>query len=337
MASKGSSSSCATSTAEYVFINDPTRQELTQPLKACKAFIKHLKQYFAVASAKSALAGSAHTIDKSIVIVGCGESRLIDEYVRSTQCPYPVYADPTLKVMRTLGCSRWAGFFPGERTDYTKENGNAMKAIATSLYDVARAFRPTTPCADDCGTTSETASTVTDKTAKPTKQRSTASHALRKRISKDGLRGGPFLQVGGEFLFEQGELVWCHRMRSSRGHTSPKTLRDVLDPTDHGPPPPAKDEPRAADDAEKTLTRTGTASTAAPSTQAWSKAEYVLLPGSHIIQQATPAEPSDETAHHGGLAPPLPRSATGTVRSIPRSRLSAKPTSCISESSVGSS
>lgn len=46
---------------------------------------------------------------------------------------------------------------------------------------------------------------------------------------KDALAGGPMSQVGGEFLFEDGEPIWCHRMQSIRGHADFKTLRRVLD------------------------------------------------------------------------------------------------------------
>ena len=45
-------------------------------------------------------------------------------------------------------------------------------------------------------------------------QRRDPESPLRKR---DLLRGGNMLQVGGEFLFENGKIIWCHRMRDVRG------------------------------------------------------------------------------------------------------------------------
>jgi hypothetical protein len=42
------------------------------------------------------------------------------------------------------------------------------------------------------------------------------------------LQGGDFKQVGGEFLFEDGEPVWVHRMRNTRDHCEVQTLRKVL-------------------------------------------------------------------------------------------------------------
>ena len=41
--------------------------------------------------------------------------------------------------------------------------------------------------------------------------------------------GGPYSQLGGEFLWEDGELVWCHRMRNTRDHTEVGVLREMLE------------------------------------------------------------------------------------------------------------
>lgn len=42
------------------------------------------------------------------------------------------------------------------------------------------------------------------------------------------LAGGPFTQDGGEWLFQGGELRWCHRMRNSSDHTETEELKKVL-------------------------------------------------------------------------------------------------------------
>ena len=41
-------------------------------------------------------------------------------------------------------------------------------------------------------------------------------------------KGGSYVQVGGELLFQDGELVWCHRMRTTRDHTEIEDLRKIL-------------------------------------------------------------------------------------------------------------
>ncbi|KAI4127857.1 MAG: hypothetical protein LQ347_004427 [Umbilicaria vellea] len=44
----------------------------------------------------------------------------------------------------------------------------------------------------------------------------------------DALKGGDVKQIGGEFLFEGGEVVWCHRMQNTRDHAEVEVLREVL-------------------------------------------------------------------------------------------------------------
>jgi hypothetical protein len=45
---------------------------------------------------------------------------------------------------------------------------------------------------------------------------------------KKALKGGDLKQVGGEFLFEDGECTWVHRMKTTRGHTEVSDLRALL-------------------------------------------------------------------------------------------------------------
>lgn len=42
-------------------------------------------------------------------------------------------------------------------------------------------------------------------------------------------RGGNPMQVGGEFLWQDGRVRWCHRMRNYRDHTEMEVLRKVLE------------------------------------------------------------------------------------------------------------
>lgn len=49
---------------------------------------------------------------------------------------------------------------------------------------------------------------------------------IRKR---DVFKGGNLMQIGGEFLFDGGEVVWCHRMRSMRDHAEVGVVRRVLE------------------------------------------------------------------------------------------------------------
>lgn len=41
-------------------------------------------------------------------------------------------------------------------------------------------------------------------------------------------KGGNWLWVGGEFLVEGGQVVWCRRMRDYRGHSDVEAVRRLL-------------------------------------------------------------------------------------------------------------
>src|SRR6266487_3350361 len=45
------------------------------------------------------------------------------------------------------------------------------------------------------------------------------------KSGRGALKGGDIKQVGGEFMFEDGNVVWCHRMPNTRGHTEVIELR----------------------------------------------------------------------------------------------------------------
>ena len=42
-------------------------------------------------------------------------------------------------------------------------------------------------------------------------------------------RGGHMLWVGGEFLFRDSEVVWCHRMKTYRGHAEIDVVKKILE------------------------------------------------------------------------------------------------------------
>ncbi len=48
------------------------------------------------------------------------------------------------------------------------------------------------------------------------------------RAGRDMMKGGDFYQVGGEFMFEDERVTWCHRMRNTRDHAEIVEMRKVL-------------------------------------------------------------------------------------------------------------
>jgi len=41
--------------------------------------------------------------------------------------------------------------------------------------------------------------------------------------------GGNVLQIGGEFLFQDGQVVWGHRMKNMRGHADMDVIKRILE------------------------------------------------------------------------------------------------------------
>ena len=56
------------------------------------------------------------------------------------------------------------------------------------------------------------------------------------RSGRKAFSGGDYWQVGGEFLFEDGQVRWCHRMKNTRDHAEVPELKKQLGLDDERPP-----------------------------------------------------------------------------------------------------
>ncbi|KAL1642917.1 hypothetical protein SLS58_005159 [Diplodia intermedia] len=125
----------------------------------------------------------------NIIVVGCGSPSMIPAYKAYTGCPFPIFADPTRALYRALGMSFSLDMGP-RRPEY-------MRGIAPPAWIAG--------------------------------QLKQVGQQTRRQGVRRAMRGGNWLQVGGEFLFDDGDVVWCHRMRNYRDHTEIKTLRRILE------------------------------------------------------------------------------------------------------------
>ncbi|KAI9767767.1 MAG: hypothetical protein M1840_005448 [Geoglossum simile] len=118
----------------------------------------------------------------SIVIVGCGHTELIPMYTEATQCPFPIYADPSRKLYDQLGMSRTLSL-GNKKPDYMRSSilAGVFKSVVQGV-----------------------------------------------KSGSGATKGGDIRQVGGEFMFEEGKVVWCHRMKNTRDHSEIPELRRVL-------------------------------------------------------------------------------------------------------------
>jgi len=124
-------------------------------------------------------------IPTSIIVIGCGSPELIRQYKANTQCPFPIFADPTRLIFKHLGMGITFDPLGKKRPEYMKD----IDVIKWSHGQIKEVF---------------------------------ATKGKKK------FRGGNLFQIGGEFLFQDGEVHWCHRMRNMRGHAEIEVIRRVL-------------------------------------------------------------------------------------------------------------
>lgn len=119
-------------------------------------------------------------VPTSIVLISCGKPDLIPTYQKFTDNGhFPVFTEPTRRLFRTLGM-KWSMSI-GDRPEYMREV-SVLDCLKGNVRDIGGSLKD--------------------------------PEGIRKR---DVFRGGHLFQVGGEFLFENGMVVWCHRMRHMRG------------------------------------------------------------------------------------------------------------------------
>lgn len=123
--------------------------------------------------------------------------------------------------------------------------------------------------------------------------------------------GGDYRQVGGEFLFANGKVMWCHRMRNTRDHAEVEELRRQLKIEEPGKRELNGESPRA----RKRWSTAGLGAglgrrlssrrrSWAPNSYAQSEARRGSPPGMEGLKEEETATPKDALAKLEGKAPP---------------------------------
>jgi hypothetical protein len=202
---------------------------------ACQAYLKAIsdnitmQEYFSIPT------------PTSIVVIGCGHPELIPFYKLKTGCPFPIYAEPSRALFKRLGMIlslnigmkrpeymkdispvAWAA---GQMTTIRKGIKARQAELNKAKLEASERKRRQAELDNDVAQLEM----MEEQQSAPSIVASSFGEdklAIRKR---DVVKGGNIFQIGGEFLFEEGEVVWCHRMRNYRNHAEVSVIRKVLE------------------------------------------------------------------------------------------------------------
>ncbi|KAF6844836.1 hypothetical protein CMUS01_00633 [Colletotrichum musicola] len=173
-----------------------------------------------------------------IAVVGCGNPGLIDMYLQETNCPFPVYTDPTRRLFENLGMTRTLAL--GHRPAYMRKS--IVKAAAESVVQGLKQVKSglATKAGDHRQVGGEflfEPVELMSPNGTPFAERQ-IEEALRNSkkedVSKEGIDG-----EGGDddgYEPEEKKVTWCHRMRSTRDHAEIPELMEILGLTGAGKP-----------------------------------------------------------------------------------------------------
>jgi len=202
---------------------------------ACQAYLKAIsdnitmQEYFSI------------PIPTSIVVIGCGHPELIPFYKLKTGCPFPIYAEPSRALFKRLGMVMSLNIGT-KRPEYMKDISPVAWAAGqiTTIRKGIKARQAELNKAKIEASERRRRQAELDNDVAQLEAMEEAESArsivassfgedklsIRKR---DVIKGGNIFQIGGEFLFEEGEVLWCHRMKNYRNHAEVSVIRKVLE------------------------------------------------------------------------------------------------------------
>lgn len=207
---------------------------------ACQAYLKALsdnitmQEYFSIPT------------PTSIIVIGCGHPELIPFYKLKTGCPFPIYAEPSRALFKRLGMVlsvnigmkrpeymkdispvAWAA---GQITTIQKGVKMRQAELNKSKLEASERRRRQAEIDKDVARLEQLEAQEEERSITTSSigsgGRGEDKLVIRKR---DVVKGGNIFQIGGEFLFEEGEVVWCHRMKNYRNHAEVDVIRKVLE------------------------------------------------------------------------------------------------------------
>lgn len=169
-------------------------------------------------------------ISTFMVVVGCGDPELIDMYVEATNCPFPIYTDPTRSLFDELGMSKTLAM--GTKPAYVKKSmwKSTLDSIGQGLRFVPRGLALKSGDHRQVGGEFlfEPLDLLTPLST-PRGERPMAMGSFQ-----DPSSGGR--EGGDDGPVEEKRVTWCHRMKTTRDHAEMPELMEVLGLDGHGEP-----------------------------------------------------------------------------------------------------
>jgi hypothetical protein len=139
----------------------------------------------------------------SIRIVGCGSHTLIPSYIEQTNCPYPIFADPSKKLYNLLGMARTLSL-GNKDPEYIRHTlvAGMVKSIAQGLKRIGSG--DILQAGDIKQVGGEFLFEVTGGDVRLSKSK--AANESLKRV----------------------DVTWCHRMKNTRDHAELPDLKKAL-------------------------------------------------------------------------------------------------------------
>lgn len=200
-------------------------------------------------------------ISTFIAVIGCGDPALIDMYAAETDCPYPIYADPTRKLYQELGMVKTLAL--GARPAYMSKS--LLKSSLDSIVQGVKQIK--SGLAIKGGDQRQIGGEflfepvdIRSPQASPTQE---FDRKLRLGGNADGEGTAAGLGEGGSgdvaaaakrhtrttsvtdndndeieepHLVEEKKVTWCHRMRTTRDHAEIPELMEILGLDGQGKP-----------------------------------------------------------------------------------------------------
>ncbi|KAJ2901747.1 Thioredoxin-like protein AAED1 [Zalerion maritima] len=169
-------------------------------------------------------------ISTFIAVVGCGAPELIDTYAAQTNCPFPIYTDPTRKLYDELGMVRTLSM--GAKPAYIRRSfaHTVVTGVVQGLKQVPKGLATKSGDQKQVGGEFmfEPYTAMTPMEEMPDKYPFGVSRKMSVGFNSlgDGTRKEDVARERNGV--EEKRVSWCHRMRTTRDHAELPELMEVL-------------------------------------------------------------------------------------------------------------